>query len=468
MGNIGNWPFYDIEISYNNCDYINLRNNISLGYYSRSFTVPNNYYQMQINMQYYDAYGRPIIMQHHHHQNNFYNYDYYLKNYPYNKNNFFINNNNRQHFNQQNNENNNIQQVEKYQKLDHLRGLVNIASTCYMNATLQCFAHVKELFAYFQKAHIRQLMNDPRNKEKLFPVFGELINCMWYQYDSSPLYPYIFKERLGKLNPLFQGAIPNDAKDLLTFLLMQLHDELNEPKNNNNNNMNANMIINQQNKRAMLDNFASDFKKNYRSIISNLFYGLTYNQTQCQFCKAIIYNYQTFNFLIFPLAQVLDYKMRKVNYQNNFNNTVTLEDCFEHNQIFNPLNDYYCNICRQTSNGMFATFISVLPNIIIIILNRGTGLQYKVKIDFEENLDLKNYVEFFKDQAFYELIGVVTHYGDSGASGHFMARCKSPIDGFWYLYNDAIIQKLEYFTKENFLQGNPYILFYKKTKFANK
>ena len=117
---------------------------------------------------------------------------------------------------------------------------------------------------------------------------------------------------------------------------------------------------------------------------------------------------------------------------------------------------------------MFAAFLSVLPNIIIIILNRGTGLQYKVKIDFEENLDLKNYVEFFKDQAFYELIGVVTHYGDSGASGHFMARCKSPIDGFWYLYNDAIIQKLEYFTKENFLQGNPYILFYKKTKFANK
>ena len=68
MGNIGNWPFYDIEIGYNNCDYINLRNNISLGDYTRSFTVPNNYYQMQINMQYYDAYGRPIIMQHHHHQ----------------------------------------------------------------------------------------------------------------------------------------------------------------------------------------------------------------------------------------------------------------------------------------------------------------------------------------------------------------------------------------------------------------
>ena len=49
-----------------------------------------------------------------------------------------------------------------------------------------------------------------------------------------------------------------------------------------------------------------------------------------------------------------------------------------------------------------------------------------------------------------------------------MARCKSPLDNFWYLYNDAIVEKIGYFTKEKFLQGNPYILFYKKTKFQNK
>jgi len=90
-----------------------------------------------------------------------------------------------------------------------------------------------------------------------------------------------------------------------------------------------------------------------------------------------------------------------------------------------------------------------------------------VKIDFEENLNLKDYVEYFKEDSFYELIGVVTHYGESGSNGHFMARCKNPIDSFnWYLYNDAIIQKIVFFSKENFFRGNPYILFYKKIKFA--
>ena len=154
--------------------------------------------------------------------------------------------------------------------------------------------------------------------------------------------------------------------------------------------------------------------------------------------------------------------MKLVNFQNNFNNTVNLDDCFQYNQNCLPLNEYYCNACKQNTQGNYASFLSVLPNIIIIILNRGVGLQYKVKIDFEENLDLKNYVENFKENSFYELIGVVTHYGESGASGHFMARCKSPLDNFWYLYNDAIVQKIGYFTKEKFLQGNPYILFYKR------
>ena len=423
------------------------------------------------NMNNINNYQIPV--NHNNFNNNHVNNNPYIN---YNNNNFmnynknFYNNNINSQNNFNNNISNNVRNDQIFKESEHLRGLVNIASTCYMNSTLQCFAHIKELFMYFQKEKIIKLIDAPENKDKLFTIFAQLISCLWFPYDTTPLYPYKFKERLGQLNPLFQGAMPNDAKDLLTFMLMQLHDELNRPINNNNG-MNQNMIANinmQQNKKLMLEAFVPYFKNNYRSIISELFYGLTYNETQCQFCKRKLYNYQTFNFLIFPLAQVLNYKMQKVNFQNNFNNTVTLEECFEYNQTYQPLNDYYCNACGQNSTGMYANFISATPNIIIIILNRGIGLQYKVKIDFEENLDLKNYVEYKKDNSFYELLGVVTHYGESGASGHFMARCKSPFDNYWYLYNDAIVQKIEYFTKENFLQGNPYILFYKKTKFANQ
>ena len=125
----------------------------------------------------------------------------------------FINNTNNNNFNN-NNINNNFINAQTNTSQEHLRGLVNIASTCYMNSTIQCFAHVKELFVYFQKPKMQQLINSPAYDQKLFPVFAELISYMWDSNDSSPLYPNIFKDKLGQINPLFQGAMPNDAKDL--------------------------------------------------------------------------------------------------------------------------------------------------------------------------------------------------------------------------------------------------------------
>ena len=353
---------------------------------------------------------------------------------------------------------------------NHLRGLVNIASTCYMNSILQCFCHIKEFAVYFQTDKMEQLVfNNKYNNNKLFTVFQEVIKQLWDPYDNSPYSPYNFKNRLGDMNPLFKGAYPNDAKDLLTFILIQLHEELNKPKINNNFNNNTININMQSDKKSMFNSFSNFFINNYRSIISGLFYGIFYTETVCCYGHKF-YNYQTFNFIIFPLEKVLQFKMNSNNFMlNNFmpyNNTVTLDDCFKYYQFPTILNDYYCNKCKMQGNCTYTNKFSVFPNILIIILNRGQGLQYNVNISFEnENLGLKKYAEYCNDESIYELIGLVTHYGESNASGHFVARCKSPIDEQWYLYNDQIVQKIGYFDNKSFAQGNPYILFYKKIKF---
>ena len=165
--------------------------------------------------------------------------------------------------------------------------------------------------------------------------------------------------------------------------------------------------------------------------MSELFFGLFYTETKC-YSGHYFYNYQTFNFLIFPLEKVLELKMNSNNF-NFINNTVTLDDCFRHYEYPINLNYYYCNKCKNQVNCKYTNKLSVLPNIIIIILNRGKGLQYKVNIAFEsENLNLGKYVEYCHDESIYKLIGLITHYGDSSANGHFMARCKSPIDNEWY------------------------------------
>ena len=335
-----------------------------------------------------------------------------------------------------------------------------------MNSILQCFSHITELYNYFKKDKFSELAQDQYNYlTKLFPVFREVIIKLRDPYDKSPFEPYEFKKRLGEMNPLFQGPYPNDAKDLLTFILIKLHEELNKPviNNNGNNNMNNNIDIKtQENKKLTFNNFRNFFVNNYRSIITDLFFGIMYTESQCNSCKVKLYNYQVFNFLIFPLEKVLNYKMSLINYMNNCNNTVSIEDCFQYSQFPSNLNDYYCNKCKKQAGCKFSTYISILPNIIIVILNRGIGLQYNVKMTFEENLCLKNYVEYFHNDSMYELIGLVTHYGESSANGHFVARCKFNED--WYLYNDSIVQKIGYFNKEEFYKGNPYILFYKKFK----
>ena len=75
---------------------------------------------------------------------------------------------------------------------------------------------------------------------------------------------------------------------------------------------------------------------------------------------------------------------------------------------------------------------------------------------------MQEYVQMNKDQSNYELIGVVTHLGEGGESGSFIAYCKSPIDSKWYNYNDELFFPVKDFKKQVLDFGMPYILFYQR------
>ena len=55
-----------------------------------------------------------------------------------------------------------------------------------------------------------------------------------------------------------------------------------------------------------------------------------------------------------------------------------------------------------------STHLCTGPEILIIILNRGKGIQFNVKINFFEQLDLSNYIGMPQTGCFYSLIGVPT------------------------------------------------------------
>ena len=347
-----------------------------------------------------------------------------------------------------------------------LIGLENIGATCYMNATLQCFCHIEKFINFFKYSkNLNDLVR--KDKSKLCSSFKLLIEKLWPdnyndQYLQNYYAPEEFKRKISKMNPLFKGVAANDSKDLVNFIIMTLHEELNKAKKTN---TNTNIFIDQRNQQLIFNTFAQNFMQNNVSIISDLFYGINCSITQCGGCGANTFNYQTYFFIVFPLEEVRKFKFGD-NYLYN-NNIVDIYDCFNYDRKINYMvadNSMYCNYCKKNCNSSMKTVLTTGPELLILLLNRGKGIQFEVKINFYPVLNLNDYIQYNNTGATYKLMGVITHLGESGMSGHFIAYCLDPLYGSWYKYNDAIVSKVNDFQKEVINYAMPYLLFYQKNQ----
>ena len=341
-------------------------------------------------------------------------------------------------------------------------GLANIGATCYMNATLQCLAHIQRLTHYLLNSETKKKISSDKIKYKLTSAYLTVLENLWQNKNIKYYSPNQFKDVISEMNSLFAGIQANDSKDLILFLLETMHNELNlENKNINNINNQDNYLDDiqaQYNYEMALKNFSNYFKEKYNSIISSLFYGMFNSLTCCQNCNVVLNNVQCYNILIFPLQKVKEYKMK-------MDNIVDLYECFDYNQRPDLISgkSFYCNNCRTMVDNVNTTKLLYCPKILVINFNRGKGLEFDVKINFPEYIDIINYV-YYKDNSpsFYELVGIVTHFGPSSMGGHFIAFCKSFGNQQWYKYNDAIVDPSSFEEAKN--TGVPYILFYSYIK----
>ena len=157
------------------------------------------------------------------------------------------------------------------------------------------------------------------------------------------------------------------------------------------------------------------------------------------------------------------------NQNNNIlinNNCVSIYDCFFYYQksdLFTGENQNFCNICKQLWDTIYTSKIFISPNNLIIILDRGKGNIYDVKLDFFETIDITQFVlKKEKLQIIYNLYGAITHIGNKATNSQFVSSCKNPIDQQWYRFNDSFINRINNFQKEVIDFGTPYVLFYKK------
>ena len=328
------------------------------------------------------------------------------------------------------------------EKLPFLIGLDNIGATCYMNSTLQALSNTNGLTKYF----LNEFKYDPNDiTKKMSNEYYKVLINLWDKNKKKGSYsPNDFKNVLSVENPLFAGIQANDSKDLINFLLERFHSELNKK---NNQQVNINYNVNQLNEMETLGKFLQDFQNNYKSIISDCFYGVLETKNQCSGCNTIKYNFQIYSFLEFPLEQVNIYCFQNGRRNALINNDgskpdVDLLECFDYYQKIEMMtgdNQMYCNFCQANLNAYYNTSLYSLPLYLIINLNRGKNAVYQCKVNFPEKLNLLNYVSYKDGVTALNLYAVICHYGPSSMSGHFIAYCRNQKDNKWYSYNDSIV-----------------------------
>ena len=247
---------------------------------------------------------------------------------------------------------------------------------------------------------------------------------------------------------------------------------------NNNININNNLLLNNNsinNNLIMSNNIMMNNFNNFTNIINNNMDRNELNRNKNNaFMNSI--NHMTFgmnnignnmnnNFVILNNDNNINYNDINIKLNKLNNNIVNISDCFDYIQKKDMFQDGYkmlCSYCGLMSNMSYSSNLTTTPKILIILLNRGIGIQYKIKLQFSTELDISKYITKKTGDIKYELIGVITHLGEIGEGGHFIAHCLSPIDNRWYTYNDSFVNETVDFQRNIIDFGMPYFLFYKK------
>ena len=337
-------------------------------------------------------------------------------------------------------------------------GLYNYDGGCYMNAALQCFYHCKPLTKFF-------LVDlEESKKATLGPISKGYYKLIKGLGSGNRNAANEFEVAMKELDSIFIGTEGKDSQDVVKLLLSELDEEF-LGKDDMNYDINNN--INRYDLKSVYKNFLSKNKE--KTIIRDIF---RFNIKSKKFCKNTCktykneyYNIDSDFLMMFNLRKIYE-DINKSSYSST--PEISLEDCLTHFKKAEIINCAHC----KTNTLQIVNSICSLPKIFVFILSRGYKNEFKCKINFKEDLDMKYYydpidIEKKNENTKYKLICATFAYDWSKkGTGHTVAFCKSykqnksyPNMPVYYLFND----RNSYQTTIKEIEGKiPYLLFYEK------
>ena len=333
------------------------------------------------------------------------------------------------------------------------KGLQNLGGCCYLNSTLQCLYHIKEFTDYFFKN--RKLI---QKKNGLIST-GLLDTFEGLSKQNSNYYysPKKFLKNLIEKDDSFKGSDGNDSGDLIFTILSACQEELgkdSEPQD---------MSLDQRQENLI---FSDIFHKNLEtpSIIIDLFSFYLRIKNICFECGTIYYSINLENFIVFNLEKVFRMNSQEITIKSK-NRVVSVDNCLSFfsfdNSSFSS-KKLLCKYCNKYSNKFTVKSFVTLPKYLIMVMYRGKNEEFECKVDFKENLDLKesyyNIIGVPREKSTkYSLFGGTILYG-SGGYGHTVAFCKH-FDNKYYMFNDTSTREIDF---DEIHKQKIYLLIYKK------
>ena len=325
-----------------------------------------------------------------------------------------------------------------------LTGLNNLGNTCYINTCLQNLIHCSSF--------INKFLDSFKYYNKSTPISNTFYNLITELTDNSRFYnkdfinPVEFVDTFRNIHQNFEKYQEHDTQEFCRYLLQDFNKELNEVKTPVS--YKAELPKN-KNKRESYLNYVKYCLSKEKSIITDLFKGFFSFEYICE-CGYKEYSFS--QFLDLPVqmdANVYGYDLYQM-LKNNF-----------YKKSYVDMGEN-CSFCRRTSKKNENMKIALLPNILIISLQRinpKDGMKNEALVKFYEGIDFSEIIDTEiqrTNSTKYNLFAISNHIGNIN-SGHYYSQIK--INNNWYCFEDSKVYKIgpqiDMNTKE------VYTLFYK-------